>query len=386
MTAYYNEFDPKAAAWLRELIKQGHIADGVVDERSITDVRPEDLTGFTQCHFFAGIGGWSYALRLAGVPDDYPCWTGSPPCQPFSVAGKQLGQLDDRHLAPTFMRLVEQCKPSILFGEQVAAAIRKHWLDDLFTELERQGYACGSAVLPACSVGAPHKRDRLFFGAVNRLAHSGSVSNNQWSENTKLQGWQEKAKQSGLGCCSLFVAHADSKQRHWPGNVGATGGHEFTDGGINGGMADTHDAGPQRREGMPECSDQQPSGSGSVAGGSAYPNNRFWSGADWLGCKDGKFRPVEPGTFPLANGIPARVGRLCGYGNAIVPQVAAEFIGAFLDSLAETPCTACGFPATDGKLCDSCDELYSAKSPNFYDLGGDDGQAEEAETEKLPPL
>ena len=80
------------------------------------------------------------------------------------------------------------------------------------------------------------------------------------------------------------------------------------------------------------------------------------------------------------------MGRLRGYGNAIVPQVAAEFIGAFLDSLAETPCTACGFPSTDGKLCDSCDELYSAKSPNFYDLGGDDGQAEEAETENMPPL
>ncbi len=171
MTAYYNEFDPKAAAWLRELIKQGHIADGVVDERSITDVKPEDLAGFTQCHFFAGIGGWSYALRLAGIPDDYPCWTGSPPCQPFSVAGKQLGQLDERHLAPTFMRLVDECKPAILFGEQVAAAIGKHWLDDLFTELERQGYACGSAVLPACSVGAPHKRDRLFFGAMGTSTH-----------------------------------------------------------------------------------------------------------------------------------------------------------------------------------------------------------------------
>ncbi|WP_074011094.1 DNA cytosine methyltransferase [Tatumella sp. UCD-D_suzukii] len=354
MTAYYNEFDPKAAAWLRELIKQGHIADGVVDERSITDVRPEDLTGFTQCHFFAGIGGWSYALRLAGAPDDYPCWTGSPPCQPFSVAGKQLGQLDDRHLAPTFMRLVEQCKPSILFGEQVAAAIRKHWLDDLFTELERQGYACGSAVLPACSVGAPHKRDRLFFGAVNRLAHSGS------------------------------------KQRHWPGNVGATGGHEFTDGGINGGMADTNNnRQPAGSRGGKSCRNvsRDDAGRRGSTNRQAHQNPRNnWSDPDWLSGRDGYFRPVESGTFPLANGIPARVGRLRGYGNAIVPQVAAEFIGAFFDSLAETPCTACGFPATDGKLCDSCDELYSAKSPNFYDLGGDDGQAEEAETEKLPPL
>ena len=80
MSAYYNEFDPKAAAWLRELIKRGLIADGVVDERSILDVSADDLVGFTQCHFFAGIGGWSYALRLAGWSDDQPVWTGSPPC------------------------------------------------------------------------------------------------------------------------------------------------------------------------------------------------------------------------------------------------------------------------------------------------------------------
>ena len=75
VSSYYNEFDPFAAAWLRELIKDGQIADGEVDERSIVDVRPDDLRGFTQCHFFAGIGGWSYALRLAGWPDDAPVWT-----------------------------------------------------------------------------------------------------------------------------------------------------------------------------------------------------------------------------------------------------------------------------------------------------------------------
>lgn len=164
MAAYYNEFDPFAAQWLRELIKCGFIADGVVDERSITEVDPDDLKEFNQCHFFAGIGGWSYALRLAGVPDDTRLWTGSCPCQAFSTAGKQRGFEDDRHLWPVFSRLIGECKPAIVFGEQVEAAIKHGWLDLVQDDLESYGYACASAVLPAACVGAPHIRHRLFWG------------------------------------------------------------------------------------------------------------------------------------------------------------------------------------------------------------------------------
>ena len=91
--SYYNEFNPQAAAWLRELIKQGLIADGEVDERSIVDVEASDIRGFTQCHWFAGVGGWSYSLRLAGIPDDFPVWSASLPCQPFSCAGNQQGKM-----------------------------------------------------------------------------------------------------------------------------------------------------------------------------------------------------------------------------------------------------------------------------------------------------
>lgn len=83
MTAYYNEIDGYAAQWLRNLAAAGHIAAGDVDERSIVDVEPADLRPYSQCHFFAGIGGWSYALRLAGWADDRPVWTGSCPCQPL---------------------------------------------------------------------------------------------------------------------------------------------------------------------------------------------------------------------------------------------------------------------------------------------------------------
>ena len=119
---YYNEFDPFAASWLRELIKDDLIANGDVDERSIIDVQPEDVRGYTQCHWFAGVGGWSAALRMAGWGDDQPCWTGSCPCQPFSSAGKRKGTDDERHLWPTFFRLIEACQPAIIFGEQVASS------------------------------------------------------------------------------------------------------------------------------------------------------------------------------------------------------------------------------------------------------------------------
>lgn len=116
--AYYNEHDKFAAAWLRELIKEGLIADGDVDERDIQDVQAADLAGYAQCHFFAGIGGWSYALRLAGWPDNRPVWTGSCPCQPFSQAGRGCGETDERHLWPVWFPLIAELKPATVFGEQ----------------------------------------------------------------------------------------------------------------------------------------------------------------------------------------------------------------------------------------------------------------------------
>lgn len=267
---YFNEWDPKTAAWLRELIRRGHLPDGIVDERSITEVAPEDLKGFAQHHFFAGIGGWPLALKLAGWPEDAPVCTGSPPCQPFSVAGKRGGRDDSRHLAPAFLDLIAELRPPAIFGEQVSAAIKELWLDALFVELEDEGYTCASAVLPACSVGAPHKRDRLFFGAID-LA------------DTNRQRWERERGN---------------------GNTQGRKGPNFRQAGLLNG------AGTENSTGNP------------------HPG--FWSDADWLGCRDGKFRPVEPGTQPLVNGVPARVVRLRGYGNAIVPQVGAQFIRNFM--------------------------------------------------------
>ncbi|MFB9087296.1 DNA cytosine methyltransferase [Erwinia tracheiphila] len=260
---------------------------------------------------------------------------------------EQRGQLDERHLAPTFMRLVTQCRPPVLFGEQVAAAISKHWLDDLFTELERENYACGAAVLPACSVGAPHKRDRLYFGA--RLLADGVGVGSFGRGISKKRTGENKRYQEGIRPFKKFGVEGLCPVDH---------------------LADTYNTRSQGWERVCERTDQQPAGASGLAGSvaeslrtewhgerlhrpgeshgtesswasaeltgrchpgkSTNPHHSFWSDADWLGCRDGRFRPVESGTFPLANGISARVGRLRGYGNAIVPQVAAQFIIAFM--------------------------------------------------------
>ena len=165
MTAYYNEIDPFAAQWLRNLIEAGQIAPGYVDERSIEDVYPSDLRGFTQCHFFAGIGVWSHALRSAGWGDDRPVWTGSCPCQPFSEAGKGAAFDDERHLWPDFHYLIQECRPPVVYGEQVSGARVGPWIDLVQDDLEGLGYAFGALAFPACSVGAENIRDRLYWHA-----------------------------------------------------------------------------------------------------------------------------------------------------------------------------------------------------------------------------
>jgi DNA (cytosine-5)-methyltransferase 1 len=200
MGAYYNENDPTAAAWLRQLITEGLITDGEVDIRSITDVQPADLVGFSQCHFFAGIGGWSYALQLAGWPDDRPVWTGSCPCQPFSTAGAKAGGDDSRHLWPAWFRLIRECRPDTVFGEQVESAITHGWIDLVSDDLEREGYAVGAVGLPACSVGAPHIRQRLWFVANTEGAEqSRHNTQKRWAVGHSQSVELADAERSGVG-------------------------------------------------------------------------------------------------------------------------------------------------------------------------------------------
>lgn len=333
MSAYYNEIDPFAAQWIRELIKEDLIAPGVVDERSIEDVTPSDIKGFTQCHFFAGIGVWSYALRQAGWPDDRPVWTGSCPCQPFSSAGKRKGASDERHLWPAWEWLIRQCSPRVVFGEQVAKRAGLEWLDIVSTDMESRGYAIGAAAIPACGVGAPHLRERLFW-----VADSGG------------KGPQIVGEQSSRGELTtversreaIGVEHSAGDGREsWrsePGRRGIASGRGVGRVGQSGGFKRSI-PGKQWEE-VPEA-------------GRSGPVNGFWADAEWVYCSDGKYRPVESSPLDVADGIADQLGfvrhegrrithpliqrkktvgrihRLRGSGNAIVASLAIEFIKAF---------------------------------------------------------
>jgi DNA (cytosine-5)-methyltransferase 1 len=166
--AYYNENDPDNVKALRNLMAAGLIARGFVDDRSIEDVRPDDLREFGQLHFFAGHGIWSYAARLAGIPDSFPLVSGSCPCQPFSAAGAGNGLADERHLWPAFWWLLAhraQRGPVVVVGEQVASKDAEPWLDVVYDDLEALGFTVGAVAFPAASVGAPHIRDRTYWVA-----------------------------------------------------------------------------------------------------------------------------------------------------------------------------------------------------------------------------
>lgn len=291
--AYYNEIDPYAADWLRNLIAAGHIAPGDVDERSIEDVHPDDLRPYTQCHFFAGIGVWPLALRMAGWPDDRPVWTGSCPCQPFSTAGKGVGFADERHLWPAWHWLIKEQRPPVIFGEQVASKDADPWIDLVQDDLEAMDYAIGAIPFPAAGIGAPHIRDRLYWVAD--------------ADDAGLEGrirMPERAAEWLVGTAGVVDNLADAPR--------------------SGRREERADAG-WRHVGYLA----QGVSAGLGAGGSDLrpgPVNGFWRAADWLLCRNGKWRPVEPGTSPLAHGAPARVGRLRAYGNAINAQQAQIFI------------------------------------------------------------
>lgn len=296
--AYYNENDAHAAQWLRNLIDAGAIAEGDVDERSIEDVRPEELKGYSQCHFFAGIGVWSYALRCSGWPDDEPVWTGSCPCQPFSSAGKGDGFADERHLWPAWHWLIQNGKRSGIpvFGEQVASPDGLAWLDLVCADMEAENHTVWAIDFCAAGVGAPHIRQRLYWVAY---------SDDAGRKGRRFDGDGSDQRVVGAGCVADGLADTECHGWHRPGDKRTAG----------------RDEPANKRE-----------------------INGFWREADWIECTDGKCRPTEPGTQPLVGRTAFDLGSgsafegmsrnkmLRGYGNAIVAPQAAEFIRAHMES------------------------------------------------------
>lgn len=286
---FYNEIEPYAVKWLSNLIDAEHLPFGDIDDRSIAKLWKEDIDGYGQAHFFAGIGGWPLALRLAGWPDDRPVWTGSCPCQPFSVAGRHGGTADERHLWPQFYRLITECRPPVIFGEQVASKDGCLWLAGVRTDLEALEYAVGAADLCAAGVGAPHIRQRLFWVA-------------DASGNERRTGWNDRTHAGGEAQPSGFRAS---------GKLGDA---------LGAGLQERSQSSGRRELGYQGAS---PEPSGFMAGP--------WCDAEFILCRDGRQRRFEPRFFPLVDGVPNRVGRLRAYGNAIVPPLAVEFIKAYME-------------------------------------------------------
>ena len=290
MSAYYNENDRVAAHVLRSLIRDGVIADGHVDERSIKDVQPEDLSGFTQCHFFAGGGLWSVAARLAEWPDKRPLWTGSCPCQPFSVAGKGAGTSDPRHLWPHFHRLIRSCRPPVVMGEQVAKQAGRDWFDGVRSDLKGDGYAARAVDIPACAVNAPHIRSRLYWVAED-------LGDTDRHGRTKGQSAAEAVRHGNTAESASRVADANGS-RPQIGSIGENISRDLRD----------------------ERKTDEPYDVGN------------WHSHEWRIGADGKARRVKPGIRLLAHGVPGRVDLLRIGGNAIVAPLAAEVIKAYLEA------------------------------------------------------
>lgn len=339
MTAFYNEPDPYAAAWLRNLIAAGHIAPGIVDERPIQEIEAWELAGFVQCHFFAGIGVWSHALRRAGWPDDQPIWTGSCPCQPFSAAGQRKGISDERHFWPTWFKRIDQCKPSIVVGEQVASKDGLGWLDLVSSDMEAAGYAFGASDLCAAGFGGAHIRQRLYFVG---LADDESERRNRFKDPARSGGRngvenfgatlrladtdcrQCNGIPSGQGC------ECDGQASRWQQSNGST-----TASGSTSGLADDDCTRSFPRDGNGATSRQGNSTPSTSSNGESRnlcdqrQIAKRWLDADWLLCRnpvgEPSWRPVESGTFPLDNAVTGRMGLLRAYGNALDAETATNF-------------------------------------------------------------
>ncbi|BAQ89147.1 putative DNA methylase [uncultured Mediterranean phage uvMED] len=339
---YYNENDKYASQWLKNLIRKNLIPKGVVDDRGIEDVQPKDLEGFKQCHFFAGIGGWAYALQLARWDSDRPVWTGSCPCQSFSIAGQRKGANDKHNLWGQWFRLIRESRPATVFGEQVVGAIGFGWLDAVATDLEACDYRFASSVLSGYVAGAYHRRQRLWFVADSDSVRGRSGRLEKQQKRTSIR---KRFENSGFNMADTEDSGRDKGSSEIEQERKTSERHDghriWSD--IRGQrlhMADSVNEGLQGR-----VSGRSNKERTHLNGYIGHNSSVDWRAVEWVECGDGKTRPIplEPDVQPLVNGVPEVMdsegnprkysysGSLKGIGNAIIPQVAAVFISSYLD-------------------------------------------------------
>ena len=263
---------------------------------------------------------------------------GGYPCQPFSVAGQRKGAADHRHLWPFVFRIVADLRPAWCLFENVAGHVSLG-LDAVCADLEAIGYACGPLVVPACAVDAPHRRARVWL-----LAHAGCAG---WGASEPAGDVLDRAfagrpqASGGPGASSAYGGAGLLADAHGlgrlQGGTGATGRQRPPVPCRSGAsVADPESlslrarfrareeagqwwgrSGDGRRQGRRPDHDADILPIRAAAGVSGQPVRSF--NPQW------RAWPAEPGVGRVAHGIPGRVDRLKGLGNAVVPQLAEMF-------------------------------------------------------------
>jgi len=303
---------------------------------------------------FSGIGGFSLGLKRAGMEtiafceiEDYPVsklnkhWPNVPvhrdirgldgkqyrdsvdlvcggfPCQPFSVAGKQRGKEDDRHLWPEMLRIIKEVRPTWVIGENVAGFIRMA-LDDVLLDLETEGYTAQSFVIPACATGAVHRRDRVWIVAYSESEQNRRLQQQEFQPNIKPEsnGVSSHAEHAGRDATEIGQSNSSRNDRDKKGQ-----------------NETEQSTGPSCKRSDDADSKIKLSNGISINREFSKPQKSELRDCD---CKKSTFSkrrefkpiglPTQPPVCHRDDGIPDRVARLKALGNAVIPQI-PEMIG-----------------------------------------------------------